>query len=328
MRGAAATNGASGEGRPQAVTLGEALIALQPEPRGSLRDAQLLRRHVGGAELNVAVGLARLNHRVAWTGWLGEDDFGHVVLDTLRREGVDSSRARLVAGARTGVYFRETRAPNRLRAHYYRSDSAAWEMDPSALDVDFHLSGRILHLTGITVVACERGARIVTELARGARERGVTVSFDANLRYRLIGDRDPASLMAPALELADLIFLSEAEADALIGGHEVADAERFLRRKGDGQLIVHGSERAFAAEGGCACELPARTAPIVDPVGAGDAFVAGFLAGRLRGLAPEGCLHMAHAAGACAVSVPGDAESMPREEDLLAELGETTEVER
>jgi len=243
MGARAITNGACGDGRPQAVTLGEALIALQPEPGGALRDAQLLRRHVGGAELNVAVGLARLNHRVAWSGWLGQDEFGHIVLDTLRREGVDVSRARLVPGAWTGVYFREIRAPNRLRAHYHRAGSAACEMDPSALDVDFHLSGRILHLTGITVVSSDSGSHVVTELATEARRRGVIVSFDANLRWTMIGERDPAKLMASAVELADLLFLSDGEADTLIGGHEVADAERFLRRGWDGQVIAWSPAR-------------------------------------------------------------------------------------
>ena len=314
--------------RPQAVTLGEALIALQPEPRGPLRDAQLLRRHVGGAEVNVAVGLARLDHPVAWTGWVGDDELGRSILDMLRKEGVDVSRARPVPGAWTGVYFRETRPPGRWHMHYYRAGSAAAQIDAAALDLDFHLSGRILHLTGITVVASDSGSRVVTALARQARQRGVTVSFDANLRWRMIGDRDPARLLASAVELADLLFLSDSEADALIGGHEVADAERFRRRGWDGQVIVHGAERAFAVDAHGAVELPAQPSPVVDSVGAGDAFVAGFLAGRLRGQAPEGCLRMAHAAGACAVSVAGDAESMPRDEDLRAVLEHASEANR
>jgi 2-dehydro-3-deoxygluconokinase len=312
----------------EVVTLGEALIALQPEPSGSLRDTDLLRRHVGGAELNVAVGLARLNHRAAWTGWVGDDEFGRIVLDVLRKEAVDVSRARVVPGAWTGVYFREIRPRDRLRVHYYRSGSAACRMDPSALDVDFHVSGGILHLTGITAALSDTAARVVTELAGEARRRGVTVSFDANLRWRMLGQRDPARLLSEALDQADVIFLSDEEADALIGGHEVRDAQRFLERKGEGQLVVHAASHAFAVDGAGVNELAVERATVVDPVGAGDAFVAGFLAGRLRGLPSQDCLRMANGAGACAVSTRGDAESMPREEDLQALLQGTAGVER
>ncbi len=312
----------------QVATLGEALIAMDPVARGPLRHVDGFVKRVGGAELNVAVALRRLGHRASWVGALGDDEFGREILAFLRGEGVEVSGARLDGDAPTGLYFKERRALDKLRAHYYRVGSAASLMRFEDLDVDVLLSGEALHLTGITPALSE-GCRSLTErLVAAAVERGVTVSFDANVRWRLFKGRDPRKTLDPLLAQADLLFFSDEEAALLLGGSDpraVRDAMRGMRAE---TVIVHGAEGAFAVDGSGETREPAYPVEVVDAVGAGDAFVAGFLSGRLRGWDVGECLRLANACGACAVTVPGDVEGMPAEEEALALLHDRLGTER
>src|SRR3954465_11837119 len=105
------------DGPPQLTTLGEALIVMDPLSRGPLRHVGRFEKHYGGAELNVAVGLSRLGHRVGWFGSLGDDEFGREILAFARGEGVDVSRATGDPEAPTGLYFKERRALGLLRVY-------------------------------------------------------------------------------------------------------------------------------------------------------------------------------------------------------------------
>jgi len=253
---------------------------------------------------------------------VGDDEFGAGVLAYLRAEGVDAAGAGLDGSASTGVYFKERRASGGLRAHYYRAGSAASRMRFDNLDLEYLLSGKILHLTGITPALSESCREMALCLAGEANARGIAFSFDANVRFRLFGRRDPRELLLPMVERADLLFCSEEEARLLLGGTEpaaVREAAVGLRVK---SVIVHGETGAFAVCGDGLVERPAYPVrEAADTVGAGDAFVAGFLSGRMRGWDAGRCLELANACGACAVAVPGDAESMPFESDALALIG-------
>src|SRR5918911_5539123 len=206
--------------RIEVATLGEAVVVMDPLSRGPLRQVDTFAKRVGGAELNVAVGLSRLGHRAGWAGLLGDDEFGKEILTFLRGEGVDVSRVKVDPEALTGLYFKERRALDQLRAYYYRTDSAASRMSVEDLDVDYLLSGEVLHLTGITSALSE-GCRDLTErLVREANERNVPVSFDANVRWRLFKGFDPRQVLGPLLARADVVFLSDDEAELLMGGSD------------------------------------------------------------------------------------------------------------
>jgi 2-dehydro-3-deoxygluconokinase len=315
-------------GALEVVTLGEGLVVLDPATAGPLRHVREFAKRLGGAEVNVAVGLARLGHRAGWAGALGDDEFGHELLAFLRGEGLDTAGVRLVAGAPTGVYFKERRSLGRLQVAYYRAGSAASRMGPGDVDVDALLGAGLLHLTGITP-ALSDGCRALTDrLTAAAVERGVLLSFDANVRHRLLAGRDPRELLAPFAARADLLFLSEEEAALLLGGADpdaVGRAREGLRAQ---VVVVHEAAGAFAVHDGGVTHAEGHEVAVVDTVGAGDAFVAGFLSGRLRGWDVAGCLALANACGACAVTVPGDVESMPAEREVLPLLDGRQEVER
>lgn len=301
----------------QMTTLGEALIVMDPLSKGPLRHVGGFEKHVGGAEFNVAVGLSRLGHRVGWAGRVGDDEFGAEILALARAEEVDVSRASRDAGAATGLYFKEWRAMNQLRVHYYRAGSAASRMCFAELDVDYLLSGELLHLTGITAALSESCHDLIENLIDASNHRGVPVSFDVNVRRLLLGGRDPREVLGPLAAGADILFLSEDEADLLFGGSDaerIRDAKRNLRA---GTVVVHGADGAFAVEEHVS-EMAGYSVDVVDTVGAGDAFVAGFLSGRLQGWSTMECLDMANACGACAVTVPGDLQGLPTEEEAFA----------
>lgn len=312
----------------QVTTLGEALTVMDPASRGPLRHVDAFAKRVGGAELNVAVALSRLGHRAGWAGALGDDEFGREILAFLRGEGVDITGARLDPDAPTGLYFKERRALDRLRVYYYRAGSAASRAAFDDLDVDHLLSGEVLHLTGITPALSESCRDLTERLLAAAVERGIFVSFDANVRWRLFAERDPREVLEPLLAQADLLFLAEDEAELLLGGSDpesVRQARAELRAQ---TIVVHGSDGAFAADGTGTIRREAYGVDVVDTVGAGDAFVAGFLSGRLRGWQTGECLRLANACGACAVTVPGDVEGMPTEEEALSLLHDRPGTER
>lgn len=312
----------------EVTTLGEPMVVMDPLSAGPLRHVGTFEKHVGGAEHNVAVGLSRLRHRAGFAGSLGDDEFGKEILAFLRGEGVDVSRLVLDAEAPTGVYFKEWRALGKLRVYYYRAGSAASRMRFETLDLDYLLSGTFVHLTGITAALSENCRDLVERLVLAANERGVRVSFDANVRWQLFNGRDPREVLRPLVERADLLFLSEEEAELLLGGTDgerVQQARREMRAK---TIVVHRAEGAFAVEDGGVTERAGYPVEVVDTVGAGDAFVAGFLSGRLRGWDTGESLQLANACGACAVTVQGDVKGLPTEEEALGLVRGHKGVER
>ena len=312
----------------QLTTLGEALVVMDPVSRGLLRHVGGFEKNLGGAELNVAVGLSRLGHRAGWAGSLGDDEFGKEILAFARGEGVDVSGAILDPEAPTGLYFKEWRALGQLRVYYYRAGAAASRMRFEELDLDHLLSGEILHLTGITPALSESCHDLVERLVAEANERGVTVSFDVNVRWKLFEGRDPRKILGPLAARADLVFLSDEEAELLFGGSDPASIQEARPGTRAATVVVHGAEGAFAVEEGGVFEKASYGVSVVDTVGAGDAFVAGFLSGRLRGWGTEECLDIGNACGACAVTVPGDSRSLPTAEEALALMRGRPGVER
>jgi 2-dehydro-3-deoxygluconokinase len=135
-------------------------------------------------------------------------------------------------------------------------------------------------------------------------------------------------VLAPLAAGADILFLSDDEADLLLGGHDPDTVQAARRRLGVGTVVVHRADGAFAAQAAGLSRRPAYSVDVVDVVGAGDAFVAGFLSGRLEGADTEECLDIANACGACAVTVAGDAEGLPSREDVLELRGRHVGIER
>jgi 2-dehydro-3-deoxygluconokinase len=301
---------------PSVVTAGETMVLGVPARPGRLRHAPSLELKIGGAESNVAIALSRLGVSAGWASLLGEDEPGRLVFDRVRAEGVDVSRVRRVRGLPTGLYLRE-QVGQEIRVYYYRRGSAASTMTLKALDPEYLKEAEFLHLTGITPALSE-DCRAFTLWA--AREDGTRVSFDVNYRSKLWGSGEARAFVEEILPSVDLLFVGDDEARAL-WGRDDKDLVRELAARGPREVVLKlGREGSLALVDGRIIARPAYPVEEVDPVGAGDAFDAGYLAGHLWGLAPEERLRVANAMGALSVATLGDYEGLPDKDELWAFL--------
>jgi 2-dehydro-3-deoxygluconokinase len=287
-----------------------------PARPGRLRHAPSLELKIGGAESNVAIALSRLGVSVGWVSLLGDDEPGKLVLDRVRGEGVDVSRVRRVRGLPTGLYLRE-QAGQEVRVYYYRKGSAASTMAPETLSPEYLGDSEFLHLTGITPALSE-DCRAFTLWA--AREGGTRVSFDVNYRSKLWGSEEALAFVEEILPSVDLLFVGDDEARAL-WGRDDEDLVRELGARGPREVVLkRGRKGSVALVDGRIITRPAFPVEEVDPVGAGDAFDAGYLAGHLWDLDPEERLRVANAMGALSVATLGDYEGLPDKDELWAFL--------
>jgi 2-dehydro-3-deoxygluconokinase len=296
------------------VTLGETMVLFAAVEMGPLRFANTFEKHLAGSEANVAIGLARLGHRSGWISRVGDDEFGQYLLYSLRGEGVDVSRVGIDPNAPTGVLFKEKREIGARRIVYYRKDSAASRLTPGDLDADYIGSARFLHLSGITPALSASAAATVDRAIDIARERDVTVSFDPNVRLRL-WDRETCRIaLRRIIPRVDICLPGAEEAELLTGETDPLRAAAQLRDLGARLVVVKvGADGAIALDGEREVRAPAamRLDRIVDPVGAGDGFAAGFLSGLLRGYDLPEALRLGNTVGAFAMTVVGDVEGLP-----------------
>ncbi|MFF7728228.1 sugar kinase [Streptomyces sp. NPDC008001] len=337
------------------VCLGESMVAFRPADQDAgLADAAAFTRGIGGAESNVACALAAAGHRAKWVGRVGADAFGDHLVAAIAAYGVDVSAVERDPARPTGVYFR-TAGERSLglpappgaggppaEVLYYRAGSAASAMSAALADRAAAWSGRILHLTGITA-ALSAGCLALVRALTERRPGRPLVSFDVNYRTALWRNAatGPAAaggsaVLAGLARRCDLVFAGEDEAEAawgvrgaaairaalpepriLVVKHGAAGATAYVRAAADGPgEAAHGRADAVVF-------VPAPSVDVVAPVGAGDAFAAGFLSGTLRGLSVEQRLRHGHLMAAAALTSPGDLAAPPRRDhaDRLAALG-------
>ncbi len=317
---------------PEVVTLGECLVSFVTSEPGPLATATAFRAYPAGAEANVAVGLARLGRRVAFVGRVGADGLGTRILRALRGEGVDVSGLVVDPAAPTGVMIRERRGIGPAEVFYARAGSAGSRLaasDVSAAEArgDF-ATARWLHLTGITpALSPSCRAAIATALETG-RAAGLTVSLDLNLRRRLWTELEAATILAELAARVDVVIADEDEARVVTGASRDALPETLaaaLLALGPALVALKlGSRGSLGLERGASpAVVPGLPVPVVvDPVGAGDAFCAGFIAARLDGLVLADALAWGNACGAAAVAAEGDQTGLPTAAEL-ARLLET-----
>jgi 2-dehydro-3-deoxygluconokinase len=312
------------------VTFGEVMVLLCAEPGRPLRSAKKFDRSLAGAESNVAIGLARLGHRAGWFGRVGDDALGRGALDTLRAEGVDLSRARVDSLAPTGILVRDVHTRRRIEVVYQRRSSAGQRV--SVVDVDplYIRSARVLHVTGIKPALGPDAARAVDEAVAMATDAGVAVSFDPNLRRRLWDDENDARQVLRRLaSSAHIVLAGLAEAEFVSGKLGAAAASRWFVDQGALRVAVTlGAEGAWVTDGGTELVSPGRQVQVVDPIGAGDAFAAGFLSAWLHGEDLEECAEKGNLVAALCVTALGDFEGLPTEAELGSFRAGNDEAER
>ena len=301
------------------ITAGETMVLGVPPRPGRLRHAGNLELKIGGAESNLAIALSRLGLSAGWMSYLGADEPGQLVLDRIRAEGVDTSQVRRIKDHPTGLYLREQVGVD-VRVYYYRQGSAASAMHRDAIDADYFSGAGFVHLTGITPALSQDCRAFVLWAAREARASGARVSFDVNYRSKLWRTEQAREFVEEILPDVYLLFAGDEEARAIWDRDDEA-LVRELSGKGPEEVVLKtGSTGSLALVADEVLKNPAFTVAEVDPVGAGDAFAAGYLAGHLWDLPAEERLRVANAMGALSVATLGDYEGLPDRDELRAFL--------
>ncbi|WP_353827686.1 sugar kinase [Agromyces sp. SYSU T0242] len=295
----------SGEMAGSVVCIGESMAQIVPDDGAGLEHASSFAITTAGAESNVAIALARLGTRASWAGFLGDDPLGRRIRDDLAAAGVATPLVREVGGHRTGTFFKDPN-PAGSTVYYYRSGSAATLMDVGYARSVLDTAPRAVHVTGVTLALSESCWESVTTLAREARASGVPVSFDVNYRAPLWPDRRTAANAIEAVaRRSDIVFVGLDEAHALWNCATADDVREILPEPR--RLVVKDGAIecvVFSEEGRIA--VPALPVEVVEPVGAGDAFAAGWLHGYLSGLDDPACVRLGHLMAGVALTSHSD----------------------
>jgi 2-dehydro-3-deoxygluconokinase len=304
---------------PHVVTLGEVLVAFV-RVGGGMANGGPFEAHVVGAEANVAVGLTRLGHPAGIIGRIGDDPLGELVLRQLRADGVDVSHMTRDTAAPTGVLIRELRPMGPSEVVYHRAGSAGSRIGIEDVRTAARLldDARLVHVTGITPALSGSAHKAALEAVAAARRAGALVSFDVNFRGKLWGEDRAREVLRPFAAAADIVLAGQEEAELLTGCSEPEPAARALLRSGAGIAVVKlGAEGALALDGQEMVRRRGIAIPhIVDPVGAGDAFGAGFLSATLDDAPLSERLERGNACAVHVMAQHGDLPGLPTRAQL------------
>jgi sugar/nucleoside kinase (ribokinase family) len=301
------------------LTLGETMVSVRTgRPMRLGGDAHL---SIAGSESNVAIGVARLGHDVTWLSAVGNDEPGRLIQRTLRAENVDT-RIRFSDEAFTGFIAFDQPSHDLTRVSYHRRGSAASTLTPSETSAAVTaLAPTLLHVTGITPALSDTARAATLAAVRAASNS--QVSLDVNYRARLWSRAAAAAALRQLLPHLDTVFASDDELDLLT---DAADPVTDLLRTVQTVVVTAGSKGAWSHTRNAppsestpevlTIHRPALPVTVVDSIGAGDAFVSGYLSATLDNLSPEARLDRATTSGAFCVTAYGDWESLPTREDL------------
>jgi 2-dehydro-3-deoxygluconokinase len=309
----------------EVVALGEALIRLSVPCGERLQSASRLHVHPAGAEANMAVALSSLGAACAWVGALPRNPMGLRVASRLRAAGVHLEGVVWFEKGRIGTYFVELSAPPRpVRGLYDRADSCAARLTAEQVDWDHLMSGRILHLTGITPALSVSCREIVSRAVDQARRRKVPICFDVNYREGLWSFEEARTTLTPLIQESEILICGRDDA-CRVFGLEGDDGEiiRNLVRLSRARRVVLSREAdgILAWDGQAFIRQPALPVQVIDPIGAGDALAAGVLYGWLKGSFQEG-VRVGAVLAALALTQHGDMlDTTPEEIYSLLEEG-------
>jgi len=277
------------------VTLGETMIRLVPPDFERLEQASSLKVTVGGSELTVAAGVCRLGLSAAWVSRLPDNPLGRMVRNKAREQGVDTSHMVWSDEDRMGLYFVEYGAsPRASKVLYDRANSAISRIKPGEIDWSRVLSGaRLFHTSGITPALSDSAALVTEKALETAKEVGCLVSYDLNYRARLWSQEKAREVQTPFMKYVDVLLTTEADTKRVFGIERedynqvaVELAEKFgfkvvtITMRGN-PSIWRNTWTAIAYANGTFYDDVTYEIEVVDRVGGGDNYTAGFLYGYL-----------------------------------------------
>jgi 2-dehydro-3-deoxygluconokinase len=300
------------------LTVGETMVLFDGVD-SSFAVGEPFQIRVAGTESNFGIGLRRLEVGVTWISRLGSDRFGDFVFDTLAGEGLDLGYVVRDRDAPTGIFFKWHEGREN-RVVYRRKGSAASGLRPEDVPAAAFEGVRLVHLTGITMALSEPARSTVLEVAAEAKRRALIVTFDPNYRPALWESaREAQARQREILPFVDWYLCGEGEGCLIHDTGSPAGVRDAIREAGAGEAAIRvGARGAIVWADGAAVEVPPATVEdVVDEIGAGDGFAAGFVYGLLHGWSPASCARAGNLIAASALRGTGDWETFPR----LADLG-------
>ena len=302
------------------ILFGEPMALLIADTTGPLEEVEHFTRALSGAEVNVSIGLSRLNHQVEYLTRLGDDPFGHYIENQLKKNNIGTSMVTYDSVYRTGVQLK-----NRVTdgsdpyAPYYRKGSAASHISVKEIDALDLTDVELVHVTGIPPALSESAREATFRLMERAKEEGIFLTFDPNLRPALWENEE--TMIRVINELAqntDVVLPGIGECAILAGTEDVEAAADFYQNLGAKTVVIKdGSNGAYVRDGKASYRVPGyKVTNVVDTVGAGDGFAVGVLSGILEGLEMKESVLRGNAIGAIQVMNISDNEGLPTHEEL------------
>jgi len=332
------------ESKNRVVTFGETMIRLSPPDYARFEQAESMDVNVGGSEMNVAVALTRLGLNSAFLTRLTDNPFGRMIVNKAREHGVDTSGVVWTKEDRVGKYFVEFGAnPRPSSVIYDRKDSAISKISPGEIDWEEAFSeAELFHTSGITPALSSSAAEVTGEAMRAAKEEGLKVSVDSNYRTKLWSEEEAGRCMSELMEYTDILITTEEDTERVfdLTGEDYAQvAEKLVDKFGFEVVAITLRENvsmwknnwtAIAYADGETYTDMTYELELVDRVGGGDSFSAGFLYGYLTGEGdPQRALEYGNATSAIKQTNPGDLNWTNLEEvESLVEGGGRMRIDR
>lgn len=298
------------------VTLGEAMAMFIAAQTGDLAEVESFTKRIAGAELNVAIGLARLGLNVGWVSRIGNDSFGRFTLQQLAKEGVNAQRVTVDGRYPTGFQLKSKNTDGTdPSVEYFRKGSAASHLSTADFDRDYFAGARHLHLSGVAAALSAESLELCHFAAAEMRAQGKTISFDPNLRPVLWSSRELMIEQLNKLACAADWVLPGLKEGQILTGQSTAEgiADFYLERGVQAVIIKTGPEGAwFKTAAGDQAAVPAvKVTNVVDTVGAGDGFAVGTLSALLEGKTLLQAVQRGNKIGSLAIQAIGDSEGLP-----------------
>ncbi|MGM0515061.1 MAG: sugar kinase [Pseudomonadota bacterium] len=298
------------------VTLGEAMAMFVAAQTGDLAEVESFTKRIAGAELNVAIGLARLGLNVGWVSRVGNDSFGRFTLQQLAKEGVNAQRVTVDGRYPTGFQLKSKNTDGTdPSVEYFRKGSAASHLSTADFDRDYFAGARHLHLSGVAAALSAESRELCHFAAAEMRALGKTISFDPNLRPVLWSSRELMIEQLNKLACAADWVLPGLKEGQILTGQSTAEgiADFYLERGVQAVIIKTGPEGAwFKTAAGDQAAVPAvKVTNVVDTVGAGDGFAVGTLSALLEGKTLLQAVQRGNKIGSLAIQAIGDSEGLP-----------------
>lgn len=305
------------------LTFGETMAAFT-----ALNNRSIVQHHesfvsIAGAESNVSIALARLGHTVKWFSRLGDDPFGRKILYELNAHRIDTNDVIIDPNSSTGIMFKQKKELLNTEVMYYRTDSAASQMSKKDLKEEWFKDATIIHITGITPSLSPSCKELVTEAIALAKQYKTLISFDPNIRLKLWDIKTAREVLIPIARQCDIFLPGKNEMKLLCDAEELKDIKAQLEEwKIPLTVMKDGADGAWLIKNGETVFVPSfKVKHVVDEIGAGDAFAAGFLHGFLSGEDDETSVKLGHACAAFVVSSEGDTSGLPTKQELERFLG-------